>query len=151
MPEIAPLRTKLGVPANRTLPDGAPYHTLPLIHDHATQKFIGDSFEIALYLDTVYPDSSTLIPKGTTGLTAAFNAKVDGMFTKYVGLSDEMPFDPAVAEETEQMFAKRFNVESLDDVKMTDEARSAMFIAFEAALGELAKAYRHMGGATDYL
>lgn len=151
LPEVTPLRIKLGAPANRTLPDGSPYHTLPLIHDHATQTLIGDSFEIALYLDKVYQQSPTLIPKGTTGLTAAFNAQVDGIFTKYVALADQMPFDPAVAEETEQMFAKRFNVQSLDDMKMTEEARSAMFIAFEAALGELAKAYRHTGGTTDYI
>ena len=48
MPDITAVREKLGVPANRTLPDGTPYHTLPVIHDTATGALIGDSFEIAL-------------------------------------------------------------------------------------------------------
>ena len=48
MPDIASVREQLGVPANRTLPNGSPYHTLPLIHDRTTNQFIGDTFEIAV-------------------------------------------------------------------------------------------------------
>lgn len=151
MPDIADLRKKLGVPANRTLPDGTDYHTLPVIQDQANKQIIGDSFEIALYLDKAYPQNPTLIVPGTTGLTAAFNAQVDGVFTRFVALADQMPFDPRVQEKVNTMFAGRFNVKSLDDMKMKEDARSAMLLAFEAALGELAKAYRHTGGTTDYI
>lgn len=36
------------------------------------------------------------------------------------------------------------------DLQLSDEQREAMFISFENDLGELAKAYRHTGGTTDY-
>ena len=71
MPDIHSVRSQLGVPANRTLPNGSPYHTLPLIHDQSTATYIGDTFEIALHLDKTYPDSPPLFRPGTIGLTAA--------------------------------------------------------------------------------
>ncbi|SMQ50826.1 unnamed protein product [Zymoseptoria tritici ST99CH_3D7] len=151
MPNITSVREKLGVPANRTLPDGTPYHTLPVIHDVARGEVIGDTFEIALYLDRAFPDSPSLFRPSTTGLTAALNQHIDGLFTKHVGLCSTMPFDPSVKDECMAIFAKRAGVKSLEDVKMTPKQREAMFVSFEAALGELAKVYRHEGGTTDYV
>lgn len=151
LPNIRALREKLGVPANRTLPDGTPFHTLPLIQNTQTGKFIGDSFEIALYLDKAYPDSPKLFRPLTTGLTAAFNAQVDGIFTKYVGIASEQPFDPRCAEAIGAIFAKRAAAMGFKDLAFTDEYRETLFVGLEAALGELAKAYRHTGGTTDYV
>ena len=149
MPDITSVREKLGVPAHRTLPDGTPYHTLPVIHDQATGAIVGDSFEIALYLDREYPDQPQLFRPSTTGLTAAFNARVDGIFTRFAGLCTQMPFDPAVLAAVGAMFAKR-----LDGIKAQQAHNSQLqqgsMADFEAALGELAKAYRHTGGTTDY-
>lgn len=150
MPAIHDLREKLGVPANRTLPNGSPYHTLPVIQDTTTGKTIGDSFEIALYLDSAYPDGPTLFHPNTIGLTAAFNAQVDSIFTKHVALNTAMPFDPAFKDEIMGIFAKRFGLKSMDEMQMTSEQREKMFVSFEAALGELAKAYYHTGGTTDH-
>ena len=149
MPDITSVREKLGVPANRTLPDGTPYHTLPVIHDQATGAIVGDSFEIALYLDHQYPNGPQLFRPRTTGLTAAFNARVDGIFTRFAGLCTQMPFDPAVLAAVGAMFAKR-----LDGIKAQQAQNSQLqqgsMAEFEAALGELAKGYRHTGGTTDY-
>ncbi|KAB8336784.1 hypothetical protein FH972_021093 [Carpinus fangiana] len=147
MPDIAPLREKLGVPANRTLPDGTPYHTLPVIQDLSTGEIIGDSFEIALYLDRVYPERAPLFRPLTTGLTAAFNAQVDGLFTKFAVLNDQMP----ITDIAKEVFVQRHGAKSWDDMKFPDEDREGLFVSFEAALGELAKAYKHTGGTTDHV
>ena len=153
LPDIASVREKLGVSANRTLPDGTPFHTLPVIHDLSTSETLGDTFEIALYLDRNYSgaDYPLLIPQHATGLTAAFNAYVDGLFTKYAALCDAPPYDPRIADKVQSIFAKRFGVESLEALQPKGEAREQMLAAFEATLGELAKAYRHTGGTTDWV
>ena len=153
LPDIPSVREKLGVAANRTLPDGTPFHTLPVIHDPSTQQVLGDTFEIALYLDRTYngENTPTLIPQGTTGLNAAFNAYVDGLFTKYSVLGDAMPYDPRIADKIQSIFAKRFGVENLEALQLKGEAREQMLVAFEATLSELAKAYRHTGGTTDWV
>lgn len=151
LPDISSLRQRLGVPANRTLPDGTPYHTLPVIQDNTRGKLLGDSFEIALYLDEFYPETPRLFRPLTTGLTAAFNAHVDGLFTKFVGLCSQMPFDPSLEDAVRNIFVQRTGVKSWDDLQLSSEQREKMFISFESALGELAKAYKHTGGTTDYL
>ncbi|KAM3423897.1 hypothetical protein BST61_g1292 [Cercospora zeina] len=151
MPDIAAVREKLGVPANRTNADGSPYHTLPVIEDKSTGALIGDTFEIAQYLDSTYPseEGKNLFRPETIGLVAAHNAHIDGIFTKYALLCSKMPFDPSVAAKVGEMFAKRAAYIG-KDMSVSEEQRQAMFIAFEAALGELSKAYRHEGGTTDY-
>lgn len=150
MPDIAKVRNELGVPANRTAPDGSPYHTLPMIHDTSTGQIVGDSFEIACYLDSTYPNAPRLFRPNTVGLTAAFNAQVDGIFTKHVSLIDRMPFDPSVQETVNKMFADRHASSPPDPSLFTPEGRKSLWLSFEAALGELAKSYRHTGGTTDY-
>ena len=154
LPDITAVREKLGVPANRTLPDGTPYHTLPVVQDLSTNVILGDSFEIALYLDRNYPAPSypTLICPQNIGLTAALNAYVDGLFTKYAALCDDMPIDPRIADKVNAIFARRFGVQSPEDMpQLKGEAREQMLAAFEATLGELSKAYRHTGGTTDWV
>ncbi|KAF2161907.1 hypothetical protein M409DRAFT_69437 [Zasmidium cellare ATCC 36951] len=147
--DISSLREELGVRANRTLPDGTPLHTLPMIQDAVTKEIVGDSFEIVLYLDRAYPDSPKLLRPYTAGLTAAFNAHMDEVFTKHLGLCTRTSFDPAVVEEVMAMFAKRFGVSSLADMQLSNEQREDMFVSFEVALGELTKAYNHTGGTAD--
>ena len=149
MPDITSVRQELGVPANRTLPDGAPFHTLPVIMDAVTGKLLGDSFEIALYLDNAYPEAPSLFRPLTPGLTAAFNAHVDGVFTKFAGLCSQMPFDPRVLDEVMAIFARRAGAMSVD-LELGSEQREKMLVSFEAALGELTKVYWHTGGTTDY-
>lgn len=149
MPDITAMREKLHVPANRTLPDGTAYHTLPVIQDTEMGKILGDTFEIALFLDEAYPNMPSLFRRHTVGLTAAFNARIDGIFTKYAILCSQMPFDPSVAAAVGAMFAKR--AESMNvTMKLGSEQREQKMAEFEADLGELSKSYRHTGGTTDY-
>ena len=151
MIDIPTVRENLGVPANRTLPNGKPYHTLPVIQDQSTGKIIGDSFEIALYLDKTYPDSPRLIHPGTTGLTAAFNAQVDGLFTKYITLPDQMALDERLTEQAKKIFAERMGTDPYAQSNPpTAEDREKTWTQFENAMGELVKAYYHVGGTTDY-
>lgn len=147
--DIRSLREELGVPANRTLPDGSPLHTLPMIQDVNTGKIIGDSFEIALYLDSAFPDGPKLLHPRTAGLTATFNAHMDEVFTKHLGICTQTSFDPTIVQEVMAVFAKRFGVESLADMQLSNEQREALFVSFEVALGELTKAYHHTGGTAD--
>jgi len=102
-----------------------------------------------LYLDKTYPEASsqTLFRPGTIGLTAALNAQVDGLFTKYVALADQMRFDPRIVERVQEIFAKRAGGEQ---VEMSDADREKLMVQFENALGEFVKAYYHVGGTTDY-
>lgn len=151
MPDITSVRQGLGVPANRTLPDGTPYHTLPVIQDPAAGKVLGDSFEIATYLDSAYPDKPSLFAPLTTGLTAAFNAHVDGIFTKFAGLCSGMPFDPRSEAATKDIFVRRAGCKSWDDLVLSNEQREGLLVGLEAALGELAKTYKHTGGTTDWI
>ncbi|QIX02266.1 hypothetical protein AMS68_007783 [Peltaster fructicola] len=149
LPDIGSLREGLGVQANRTGPEGEAYHTLPLLQNTKKGDFVGDSFEIAMYLDNAYPDHHRLIQPHTTGLVAAFNAHVDGLFTKYSILCT-MPFDPAVLPTIVAIFMKRVAAMGKTSLALTPEQREQMFKDFEANLGELAKAYRHTGGTTDW-
>lgn len=143
LPEITSIRKELDVAPNRTLPDGSPFYTLPIIKNTSTGEVIGDSFEIALYLDRIYPGSPTLVPSSTVGLQKAFNIQVDAIFTNHILLTTHgMPLNPETAEETKKTFMDRFGAKSWDDFAVTGEARAKMLASFETALGDLAKIYK---------
>lgn len=57
--DIPETRQGLKCPATRYLDDGSDYFTLPILHDPISGQTIGDSFEIATYLDTTFPASNT--------------------------------------------------------------------------------------------
>ncbi|KAF8878310.1 hypothetical protein BD779DRAFT_1554797 [Infundibulicybe gibba] len=71
-PDIEPLCKKIGAPPTSTKPTGEPHYTLPVIFDPRTQRAIADSVVIAEYLDTQYPETPALFPKGTHALQYAF-------------------------------------------------------------------------------
>ncbi|KAG0708473.1 hypothetical protein DFH29DRAFT_892774 [Suillus ampliporus] len=50
-----------------------PVHTLPVIMDPNTNRFISDSFAIAQYLDEQYPDTPKVLPYGTAALVHVFD------------------------------------------------------------------------------
>jgi glutathione S-transferase len=58
MLDIPATRAQLNCPASRKYSDGTDYPTLPMLHDPSTALTIGDSFDIAIYLDEHYPSSS---------------------------------------------------------------------------------------------
>ncbi|KAL6864364.1 hypothetical protein J3F83DRAFT_716128 [Trichoderma novae-zelandiae] len=163
MPDIPHTRRSLGVPACRKLADGTDFYTLPVIRDASTGVTLGDSFDIAVYLQRTYPDAGAgdLFPAQALDYTFdpgfalavplseradggfpeyyRFNTNVDAAFTSHVPLMvSGMPLDPATAEQTKAEFVRRAGVSSWDDFALTSEARAKLMQSFEAALADLA-------------
>lgn len=57
LPDISKVRSKLKVPPCRKFADGSDFYTLPIIEDPTTGSLVGDSFDIAVYLQKTYPNS----------------------------------------------------------------------------------------------
>ncbi|KAJ5652873.1 hypothetical protein N7507_010299 [Penicillium longicatenatum] len=164
MPDIANVRQKVGAPACRKFADGTDYYTLPMLTDSTTNSVLGDSFDIALYLQKQYPESGTgdlfptqkldfkyehdtafLVPlsereEGEHGEYVRFNRSVDSVFTAHVMLmAPGMQFDPAYAEEIHAMFAKRAGVEKLEPIVFGAEDRAKMTVSLRDSLAGLVK------------
>lgn len=145
--QVTEVRKSLGAPANRKHDiDGEDFHTLPVIVDHAKGQTVGDSFDIAVYLDQTYPSREgepVLLPLSTVGLHKTFNLDVDKVFTNHVILGVmRMPFNPETAEISKAEFCRRADKKSFDDFKVDADTRQMLLKSFEAGLGELAKSYR---------
>ncbi len=166
LPDISKVRRGLGEPASRKFADGTDFYTLPVIQDTATGATIGDSFDIAVYLQRTYPDSGAgdLFPTQTLDYTfvpsfafpaplserpdggfaeyARFNTNIDAAFSSHVQLMvDGLPLDPATAEETKAEFVRRAGLSSWDDFALTVEAREKLTESFRGMLGDLAKLF----------
>ncbi|KAL8681720.1 MAG: hypothetical protein Q9186_002167 [Xanthomendoza sp. 1 TL-2023] len=149
LPDVADTRKKLGVPACRKHADGTDFLTLPVLYDPTTSStkeegtYVGDSFDIAIYLEEKYPSPDggrpPLFPPNSLALHRAFNAHVDTLFTlNGVQLAGYyMPFDPANAELAKANFARRAGVARWEDLEIPlgSEERKNKMAAFEAALG----------------
>ena len=149
IPDVAATRKKLGVPACRKHTDGTDFLTLPILHDPTTGSstqqegtFVGDSFDIAIYLHNKHssPDGGRppLFPPNSLALHRSFNAHVDTLFSfngAQLAMSC-MPFDPATAEASRALFARRSGVPRWEDLEIPQgsEERKKKLAAFEAAL-----------------
>eukprot|EP01111_Echinosteliopsis_oligospora_P017920 TRINITY_DN795_c0_g1_i3.p1 TRINITY_DN795_c0_g1~~TRINITY_DN795_c0_g1_i3.p1 ORF type:complete len:258 (-),score=52.15 TRINITY_DN795_c0_g1_i3:47-820(-) len=148
LPDVTSLRKSLGVAASRQFPDGSDYFTLPIIKNTTNGTFVGDSFDIAVYLDKTYPNKPTLIPDSTIGLHTAFNAQVDALFSQHGLLFGHgLPFNPATAQQSKDLFVERMkkinpNITSWDDLTVRGEERVKALKALELALGQFAKVYK---------
>ncbi|EEB93459.1 hypothetical protein MPER_07878 [Moniliophthora perniciosa FA553] len=120
----------------------------PACHkDLSTGQVIGDTFDIALYLDKTYPNAPSLFPPSTIGLQRAFNTYVDATFTAFVILCVHgIPFNPETAETSHAAFAWRAGKERWEDLTVQGEERVKTLEAFKTALEGLAKAYSHGDG-----
>ncbi|KAJ7743580.1 hypothetical protein B0H16DRAFT_1859545 [Mycena metata] len=114
-PQVTAVRKKLDCPPVRWHRDGTPFYTLPIIHYPSTGKMVGDSFEIARYLDAEYPNGPRLIPPSTTALHRAFNIHVDKI-------------SPTSKAE-------------FDDLTLRGDVRTKQLAEFKEALGVLATFY----------
>lgn len=144
LPDVTSVRKSLEVPANRTHRDGSPFYTLPIIKNLSTSEVVGDSFEIAQYLDKTYPDAPSLFPASSTiSLDGrAFNAQVDVIFTNHVIICIHgLPFNPQTAEISKKTFVERAGKENWDELTVRGEERTKTIEAFKAALGDLAEVY----------
>ncbi|OJD30937.1 glutathione s-transferase [Diplodia corticola] len=171
LPDVAKVRNSLKVPACRKFADGTDFLTLPIIEDPATESSVGDSFDIAVYLQKTYPDSGAgdLFPPQTIDYVftpdaailvplsdcsesdfpeyAKFNANVDAAFSAHVPLSVQgFPFDPATAEASKAEFVRRAGVSSWDDFALAGEVRAKMMESFRNTLGGLGKLFERDAG-----
>lgn len=145
--EVTNVRKSLGAPACRKhYLDNTDFYTLPVVVDHTTDQVVGDSFEIALYLDEAYPSSPQLFPDSATASRRDFNARVDEVFTKYVVLgAHTIPFNPKTAAKTRAEFCRRAARKDWDEFAVRGPERAGMLKQFEGALGELAGSYAEQG------
>jgi glutathione S-transferase len=165
LPDIPYVRKSLSIPACRKFADGTDFHTLPILVDPATGRKLGDSFDIAVYLQKQYPTSGgNLFPAQTLDYVfkpeselliplsecddseypqyASFNVNVDAAFTAHVILmAHRMPFDPATEEASKAEFVRRAGVSSWDDFAVGGEVRENIIASFERMLGGLAKLF----------
>lgn len=148
LPDVKATRIAHDVAPVRKLPDDSDFHTLPMIYDAATNTYVGDSFDIAVYLDQKYPNSgSRLFPPDSIGVHRVFNAHVDALFTRHVVLgSGGLPFNPETAEASKAELVRRFHLNGWGDVIIKGEARLKMFKNFEADMEEFAKLYQYDNG-----
>ncbi|KAH9867879.1 hypothetical protein IAQ61_007183 [Plenodomus lingam] len=145
LPDVKKIRQQHNVAPVRKMPDGSDFYTLPMIHDGATDTYIGDSFDIAVYLDTQYPDHGLrLFPPASIGVHRVFNAHVDALFTRHIKIASAgLPLNPETAELTKSDFASRFGLGSWEDLVVRGEEREKILQAFEADMGEFATLYRY--------
>lgn len=148
---------------------GTDYYTLPMLQI-PSGEVIGDSFDIANYLDDTFPDSgSRLFPQNSTrtGLDyespqkdatilipittnegkknqdyARFNWHVDATFTHHVILvAYYMPFNPATEEATRAVFLKRAKMDSWGQFKVEGDVREGIQASFKQSLASLAQLF----------
>ncbi|WYZ35830.1 hypothetical protein EsH8_X_000477 [Colletotrichum jinshuiense] len=166
LPDIPKVRSGLKVPPCRKFADNTDFFTLPIINDPATNSLVGDSFDIALYLQETYPGSGAgelfppqkldyvfthehaiLVPlserhKSDFPEYATFNMNVDAAFSTHVQLTVQgFPFDPATAEATKAEFVRRAGVSCFEDFALVGEAREKVKDSFRDTLGGLGKLF----------
>ncbi|KAI0389422.1 hypothetical protein F5Y17DRAFT_448984 [Xylariaceae sp. FL0594] len=154
LPDVPSVRQGLGVETKDRYPDGTPYYTLPILKDDSEGKkaLLGETFDIAVYLDKAYPDGPSLFPGGTVGLMAAFNDYVEALFAPFVFLNfDDFPFNSATEESTKAKLAARMGKTRWEDVLLTADARKEMLRKFESEMGKLARHYETKGTSGPFL
>ncbi|PPQ75176.1 hypothetical protein CVT24_010137 [Panaeolus cyanescens] len=164
--DVAKVRSALKVPPCRKFADGTDFLTLPIIQDHSTDSFVGDSFDIAVYLQEKYPNSGAgdLFPpqnldfgdrsnlhmdvpltqarQGPFPEYAKFNMDVDAAFTPHIQLMFEtFPFDPAYEEINRAEFVRRGNATSWEDFALIGKPRGERKESFKNSLSGLAQLY----------
>ncbi|TFK95786.1 hypothetical protein BDV98DRAFT_651866 [Pterulicium gracile] len=118
-------------------------HPLPVIHDLSTGKIVGDTFDIALYLDEAYPDGPRLIQPHSVGAHAALNTHIDAIFTASSELClSGLLFNPDTGGGFRAEFFRRAGKERFEDLIMDDEARVQAMEQFQVALSNLTKIFR---------
>jgi glutathione S-transferase len=169
--DITSVRNGLNCPATRQLDDGSEYCTLPMLQDPVSGKVIGDSFDIAHFLDETFPTSgSCLFPPDSTctGLDyesphrdtvfiaplttneghknvayAHFNTHVDATFTAYIILyAQYLPFNPETSDAAKAVFVKRAHLNSWDDMCVQGKAREELKVSFQEGLTSLSQLFR---------
>ncbi|KAF9877655.1 hypothetical protein CkaCkLH20_04790 [Colletotrichum karsti] len=173
-PEIEKVRSGLGVPPCRKFADGSDFYTLPILTDSNTNSAIGDSFDIANYLEKNFPNAGAgdlfpslqldYVPPGGESLVplsernddvhadyARFNNNVDMAFSLHAQLmAHGMSWDPAWEDAIKAEFLRRAGLKSWDDLGLYGEAREKTKASLRDALRDLAAMF-HRDTAGPFL
>ncbi|KAF9040748.1 hypothetical protein BJ165DRAFT_1373544 [Panaeolus papilionaceus] len=166
LPDVSKVRKGLNLPPCRQFADGTDFYTLPIIQDPSTDALVGDSFDIAVYLQQTYPESGAgdlfppanldyvlaqefqiLIPLTDTRESpypdyAKFNVNIDAAFTAHVQLGVQgFPFNPETEERDKAEFCRRAGVARFEDFYLAGEAREKVKESFKSTLGGLARLF----------
>ncbi|GJC79877.1 glutathione S-transferase-like protein ustS [Colletotrichum liriopes] len=140
LPDISKVRGSLKVPPCRKFADGTDFFTLPIIEDPATDSLVGDSFDIAVYLQKTYPKSGAgdLFPlrRSTTS-----SSTMEYLYRYRNVARANFLNTPATAEATKAEFVRRAGVSCWDDFALIGEQREKMMDSFRNMLGDLAKLF----------
>ncbi|PPQ75177.1 hypothetical protein CVT24_010139 [Panaeolus cyanescens] len=167
LPDVAKVRKSLNLPACRKFADGTDFYTLPIVQDASTGALVGDSFDIAVYLQKTYPDSGAgdLFPPQNLDYVLAqefqilvpltdarespypdyakFNVNVDAAFTAHVVLGvQNFPFNPATEEADKAEFCRRAGRARFEDFEVAGEVREQIKASFKNTLGGLAELFQ---------
>ncbi|KAL0572169.1 hypothetical protein V5O48_009797 [Marasmius crinis-equi] len=143
--EIETVRKRLGVAPVAKNPDGSELYTLPMIHDQANSVLLGDSFEIAVYLDKKYQNSGlSLFPdSASVELARTVHRIIDTHFRQFFGLlAMGMPLPPETVKVATAEFARRAGVEKWEDLWFEGELRVQKLAEFRDACESVAKLYK---------
>ncbi|KAH7088859.1 hypothetical protein FB567DRAFT_547709 [Paraphoma chrysanthemicola] len=167
--DISNVRKELNCQATRKLDDGSDFYTLPMLKA-STGEIIGDSFDIANYLEDTFPNSGgCLFPKDTTGTGldykspnrdtmffaplslnegkkneayANFNTHIDATFSANMLLFGYfLPFNPSTAEAAKALMSKRAHMNSWEDIHIQGDARVPLMADFKEKLSSLAQLF----------
>jgi glutathione S-transferase len=130
-PNIAAFYKEHGIQCVSERPDGSPLCTLPLIHDGSTNKYIVDSYQIAAYLDSQYPSTPTILPKGLNALQTAFEYAIFLMAGAFAPIT--LPATHSILNEESQDYFYR--TKGIEKVKLREDQMDEQWRKFEATLG----------------
>ncbi|KAK1225848.1 hypothetical protein PQX77_011210 [Marasmius sp. AFHP31] len=135
-------------PTPSFLANGAVRYTVPFIHSPSTSNSgpisLSDSFTIAEYLDTAYPDTPRVIPPGTRMLQKTFSDTFTSIYA---------PMVPLIMPTTVERFMSPKVQERLRDVKgdgavrcgLSEEERERIWEAVVGGMKGLAEGYPREG------
>jgi glutathione S-transferase len=133
--DIATVRASLACPATRTLADGSEFPTLPILQDPAAGAVVGDSVDIANYLEATFPESG--------GCLFPTEADAEGKgWRAYESPRKDTPFYAPLSirpASTPNAAYARFNVH-IDATFSAHVGAFAEFLPFNPATAEAVKA-----------
>jgi glutathione S-transferase len=142
--DIASVRAALACPVTRHLDDGTEFPTLPILQDPATGAVVGDSVDIANYLEETYPgEGGCLFPP--TDADADAEAEAEGKakgWRAYESPCKDTPFYAPLSirpASTPNAAYARFNVH-VDATFSAHVGPFAEFLPFNPATAEAIKA-----------
>ncbi|THH30531.1 hypothetical protein EUX98_g3651 [Antrodiella citrinella] len=141
-PDIEASCKKIGAGQTSTKSDGVtPHYTLPVIYDPSTKTVVADSFAIAEYLDTTYPNTPLVFPKNTRALHAAYSdAFNDALMMPLYSLS-VLPTALTLNPSSYEYFRRTREVsfgKKLEEVAPEDERGEEVWAKLEAGFAKIA-------------